>query len=105
MGFSSIQLSDFPSTKIKIDQFFMDWLALEGEEVVTVLASKISTGDDGFKQDVDFALQAPPRSPPPNRKSPKKRTQSEMLSNLMTVHQIHILGPDWALEIKPVRPK
>ena len=90
MGLSSLQLSDFPSAKIKIEQYFADWLASEGEEIVEGLANHINTGR---RLDLDRShlhkqshshpesgiIGGPPRSP--NKKSPKKRSQSEMQSN------------------------
>jgi hypothetical protein len=103
---ASLQFSDFPSAKIKIDQYFSEWLLSEGAEIIELLSEKYSDHEDSYSSEsvsssygtnnskpptpsvlhgtsivspTTSSQQAPPRSP--NKKSPKKRTQSEMQSS------------------------
>jgi hypothetical protein len=86
LGFSALQLSDFPSAKIKVEQFMSDWLVSEGAEILDCLknnrgninGSTIATNklEDRFAQAALASHSGLPRSP--TKKSPKKRTQSEM---------------------------
>lgn len=74
--FSGIQLSDFPSVKLKADQFLSEFLSLEGQGLINDIMfnqrsiHSLKSNVNGF---------APPLSPT-NKKSPKKRTQAEMLN-------------------------
>lgn len=93
---ASLQLDDFSSAKIKIDQLFLEWLSLEGQAVLEAIFSaedSLSGDEDGLissRSSDSSASQTggshglgpiPPRSPTNTKKSPKKRTQSEMLNN------------------------
>lgn len=82
--FHNFQLSDFPSAKIKIDQLFNEWLIFEGESILENL-SNVRRVDPKLSVPIhDSAIShgGPPRSP--NKKSPKKRSQSEMLSHRLS---------------------
>lgn len=71
MGISSLHLGDFPSVKIKVDQFLIEWLETEGRHTINIIASQKSpTKSLHMEQSSSF----------PSKKSPKKRTQSEMLN-------------------------
>jgi hypothetical protein len=86
LGLSALQLSEFPSAKIKVEQFMSDWLVSEGAEILDCLKNK---GGMATKLEERFSLAARhpgdshssglPRSPP--KKSPKKRTNTEMQNN------------------------
>lgn len=90
---SSLELIDFPSAKIKIDQLFVEWLSSDGKAVIESVLENTVTDADVISDEegsvvsksgsgvVEFSSSShgPPRSPT-SRKSPKKRTQSEMQS-------------------------
>jgi hypothetical protein len=93
---ASLQLDDFSSAKIKIDQLFLEWLSLEGQAVIEAIFCSedlVSSDDEGIvtsRSSESLASQIgvshgqgpiPPRSPTNAKKSPKKRTQSEMQNN------------------------
>lgn len=90
---ASLQLEDFSSAKIKIDQLFVEWLSSEGLTVIdAILCSDdlLSSDDEGgisSRNGDSFSGLShglgpiPPRSPTNTKKSPKKRTQSEMQNN------------------------
>ena len=94
---SSLELYDFPSAKIKIDQLFLEWLSSDGRAVIESVLENVAVSTDDDEEssvssmkngttDLSSASSSvgPPRSPT-SRKSPKKRTQSEMQSTT-TVH-------------------
>lgn len=90
---ASLQLEDFASAKIKIDQLFVEWLSSEGLSFIdAILCSDdlLSSDDEGgisCRNGDSFSGLShglgpiPPRSPTNAKKSPKKRTQSEMQNN------------------------
>ena len=93
---TSLHLDEFSSAKIKIDQLFFEWLALEGQAVIEAIIAAddlLGSDDEGIsssKISESSSSQAgashgqgpiPPRSPTNTKKSPKKRTQSEMQNN------------------------
>lgn len=90
---ASLQLEDFASAKIKIDQLFAEWLSTEGLQFIdAILCSDdlLSSDDEGGLScrngdsfsGLSYGLgPIPPRSPTNTKKSPKKRTQSEMQNN------------------------
>jgi hypothetical protein len=105
---ASLQLGDFSSAKIKIDQLFFEWLCIEGQIVIdSVLLKEEPLSDDesinSSKCNIDLlhSLQGisqsqtplPPRSPTNTKKSPKKRTQSEMQNNT-NPNDISVLVPE-----------
>lgn len=100
-NFSSIQLNNFPSAKIKIDELFIEWLKVEGVNSPT-LETLASIGSSEFDSLTSLSKYPPkllsqlersqngsPPSHPINiaKKSPKKRTQSEMLSAMTKTDQ------------------
>jgi serine/threonine-protein phosphatase 2A regulatory subunit B'' len=80
-----LQMSNFPSAKIKLDQLFNEWIKMEGSATIcTLLLDSLSLGpqESSYKIDRNSSSHGPPRAVNMPKKSPKKRTQSEMLSNL-----------------------
>ena len=96
---ASLQLDEFSSAKIKIDQLFFEWLALEGHAVIDAIISAedlVNSDDEGIVSSRSSESLSstgaggaavasgpgpiPPRSPTNAKKSPKKRTQAEMQS-------------------------
>lgn len=94
LGLSTLQLGDFPSAKIKVEQFMSDWLVSEGTEILDCLKNRpthitkleerlaavrqFTTGGTAASSPPDPSNGGPPRSP--NKKSPKKRTQADISS-------------------------
>jgi serine/threonine-protein phosphatase 2A regulatory subunit B'' len=79
LSFGTINLSNYPSAKIKVDELFNEWLALEGGTVLcSILLEAASL--NGLDVDSEGGDQNSnlPRSALNMFKSPKKRTQSEM---------------------------
>lgn len=83
LNLASLQLSDFPSAKIKIDELFLAFLCeSETSKLVDYLLDEVaSASSDGSTSPIprsppDTSPLQPPRSPV--AKSPKKRSQSEM---------------------------
>jgi serine/threonine-protein phosphatase 2A regulatory subunit B'' len=90
-AFGSLALSKFPSAKIKADELFLQWLSssegasavlsvldehVKGYSSLSSPSSSSSMHNDGPLPNGRGSTMEPPRSP--HRKSPKKRTQTEM---------------------------
>lgn len=95
----SLQEKDFPSARIKIDELFFEWLnndvtrrfidTIFDEEVISSPLDELTSSESEYKiinpavhksiQEMRANSSQPPRSP--TKKSPKKRTQAEMLNN------------------------
>ena len=93
---ASLHLDEFSSAKIKIDQLFFEWLVFEGQAVIDAIIAAddlLGSDDEGIvssRSSESSSSQTgsshgqgpiPPRSPTNTKKSPKKRTQSEMQNN------------------------
>ena len=112
MSISSIRLEEFPSAKLKVEQFFNQWLLTDGSDFVQIfldkalLATKTASSSssssissssgsgsglslltsslgndisDLISTTSESSSSRPPSSP--TKRSPKKRTQSEIYSN------------------------
>ena len=81
-----LQISNYPSAKIKLDQLFNEWIKSEGSATIcTLLLDSLSLGPQETSYKIDRNSSASSHGPPrsaSSKKSPKKRTQSEMLSTL-----------------------
>lgn len=82
----SIDIEKFPSAKLKLEQFFLEWLILEGDLIIDDLFDELSSDKQEsetpfLSQSVSNVAQSPISSPVSSAfsRSPKKRTQSEML--------------------------
>lgn len=95
LNIGSLNMSDLPSAKIKVDELFFEWLNLNEtgrivdyllEEACSRTAEGSSSPTNGSSPPMDTSvpdlnnITGPPPRSPTNRSSPKKRTQSEMLS-------------------------
>lgn len=85
INFSSFQLNDYPSAKIKIDELILEWLNInETTKLIDFLLDEASLRtSEGIISNIipDIPnINPPPRSPNNNR-SPKKRLQSEISNN------------------------
>lgn len=99
-GPNALLVGDFHSAKLKIDQYYVDWLLQEGEEIIDALVNHVNIQDLNssfppvakpvFSSDQFIASAEPPRSP--NKKSPKKRSQSEMLNKIHVSEFVEQLG-------------
>eukprot|EP01041_Mallomonas_annulata_P017792 gene17792-36423_t len=94
---ASLSDKDYPSAKIKIDELFFEWLTHDVTRRLIDVILDQATGSTQSPDSIDagklasLSIQAiqhnqdksnssqPPRSP--TKKSPKKRTQSEMQNN------------------------
>lgn len=91
---NSFELSDYPSAKIKIDEFILEWLNInETSKLIDYLLDEVSlrlsegtltSNNNNSNSNIPDIpnINPPPRSPNSNR-SPKKRLQSE-ISNIST---------------------
>jgi hypothetical protein len=87
-----VPLMHFPSAKIKMDELFNEWLTVEGGTTLcTILIESITlNGTSTIKNDQasDSASPMQQRGNNTAYKSPKKRTQSEMIqSNIDELHE------------------
>ena len=87
-----VPLMHFPSAKIKMDELFNEWLTVEGGTTLcTILIESITlNGTSTIKNDQasDSASSIQQRGNNTAYKSPKKRTQSEMIqSNIDELHE------------------
>jgi serine/threonine-protein phosphatase 2A regulatory subunit B'' len=80
-----INLRDFPSAKIKVDEYFREWLSLESTtNFVEMAVTEVSSANLESEQsshggdNPTFPSHQPPRSP--SKKSPKKRTLDDSAS-------------------------
>lgn len=75
---SSFHLGNYPSAKLKLDELFVEWLTAEGSSsICSMLLDSLSIADDGDGHDAHGQRLRD------TYRSPKKRSQSEMLSNRM----------------------
>jgi serine/threonine-protein phosphatase 2A regulatory subunit B'' len=82
LNMSTLQLSNYPSSKILIDYLFNEWVIQEGSQFICSLTlDAVSPQGSGNAQIPKNGLKVE-RSTPPRamaNKSPKKRTQAEMM--------------------------
>lgn len=97
LSFSNVHLNSFPSAKLKVDELFNEWLSLEGGAALCsiLLEAAAVCNVDGESEGGDQARTLSQLSimPRPTFKSPKKRTQSEMLSKPLESAQLHSPPP------------
>jgi serine/threonine-protein phosphatase 2A regulatory subunit B'' len=84
--FSNVQLANFPSAKLKVDELFNEWISQEGGAALCAIlleaAAQYSVENEGESGEQARSSSSQPLFPRGGLfKSPKKRTQSEMLSN------------------------
>ena len=82
----SLNLKDYPSAKIKIDEFFNEWIGSDTTKcLVEMMISEFKMKKDKshhdpmiqiYQKDSPQYHQQPPRSP--GKKSPKKRSHEEV---------------------------
>lgn len=95
LGLTAAMFGSYPSAKIKVDQYFQEWLRLEGGATIcTLLLDSMSLSSNDLdslgvsaaflqKNFLERSGGSSPSSGLPravSKKSPKKRTQSEMLN-------------------------
>eukprot|EP00602_Paraphysomonas_sp_CaronLab_P009085 CAMPEP_0185026688 /NCGR_PEP_ID=MMETSP1103-20130426/11010_1 /TAXON_ID=36769 /ORGANISM="Paraphysomonas bandaiensis, Strain Caron Lab Isolate" /LENGTH=626 /DNA_ID=CAMNT_0027560353 /DNA_START=56 /DNA_END=1936 /DNA_ORIENTATION=- len=82
MCISSLQLSGFPSAKIKVDELLLEWININdtGKIIDFLLEEASSRTSDGHSIPAppDIQNSTPPPRSPSNNRSPKKRLQSEI---------------------------
>jgi serine/threonine-protein phosphatase 2A regulatory subunit B'' len=97
LSFANINLNNFPSAKLKIDELFNEWLSMEGGaalcSILLEAAAGVNVESDGEGSDPSRPLSQLSIMPRPTFKSPKKRTQSEMQSKTPENAQIHSTPP------------